>query len=396
MNLFKGKFILFLQKTLTSILYFCTALTACFFAFFLILNFLGQSFSKEQGGAGQQKQQPGAKQIIGDIFKNLKQIFSEAIGDSDKQGESAGSESGVQPVEREEVLNSPEELENTPPPAPESFEGPAYGAVHPVENPAGGGGAVQEPMPAEQPMAGVPVDLDPAGGGEAVQEPMPAEQPMAGAPVDLDPAGGGEAVQEPMPAEQPMAGAPVDLDPAGGGEAVQEPMPAEQPMAGAPVDLDPAGGGEAVQEPMPAEQPSEASLEVQTYMEAFPYDSSDRRDPFEDPTYRPVVAPEKGVIDEGAIVFTPRTPPEEYNLDEMSLKGIIWNNKTPKALFELPNSVGYYSLVKGDKIGKNGVLFEIRESEVVVVETNIIGKGENKKEERVIKIKRINRISGTK
>ena len=58
----------------------------------------------------------------------------------------------------------------------------------------------------------------------------------------------------------------------------------------------------------------------------------------------------------------------------------------------MPNNAGYYTLVKGDKIGKNGVIFEIREDEVVIVETISIGVGPNEREETKIKIKKLDRL----
>ena len=67
--------------------------------------------------------------------------------------------------------------------------------------------------------------------------------------------------------------------------------------------------------------------------------------------------------------------------------------KNPKALFKLPNNAGYYTLIKGDKIGKNGIIFEIRESEVIIVETSYIGSGAQRKEKQIVKIKKINRLA---
>ena len=75
-----------------------------------------------------------------------------------------------------------------------------------------------------------------------------------------------------------------------------------------------------------------------------------RKDPFEDPT----------VDKKEGVVIIPKTPPEKYDLAEISLKGVIWNKKKPelsKALFQLPSGEGFYELRSGDKIGNTGVVF---------------------------------------
>ena len=149
-----------------------------------------------------------------------------------------------------------------------------------------------------------------------------------------------------------------------------------------PAVVQPIDGQGTVQ---PVEEPSEANIEVQSYMAPFIYDSIQQKDPFEDPT----------VDKREGIVIIPRTPPEKYDLSEINLKGVKWDKKNPKlskALFELPSSEGFYELREGDKIGKTGVVFRVGESEVVVVETNYIGSGKNKKEKRVIKIKKMDRL----
>lgn len=129
---------------------------------------------------------------------------------------------------------------------------------------------------------------------------------------------------------------------------------------------------------------SEASVEVQSYMAPFIYESIQQKDPFEDPT-----------IDKTeGVVIVPKTPPEEYDLSKIKIKGVSWNEEKPelsKALFELPDDAGHYTLREGDRIGK-GVIFKIREGEVFIVETNYIGSGENRKEERTIKIKKMDRL----
>ena len=126
-------------------------------------------------------------------------------------------------------------------------------------------------------------------------------------------------------------------------------------------------------------------------MAPFIYEDVKKRDPFKNPTLQ---VPKKGIV-EDPVVFIPKTPPEKYSLSEIKLKGVIWGTKMPKALFELPSSSGYYTLIAGDRVGQKGVIFAIRESEVVVVETHYVGAGEEKKEKRVIKIKKMDRLGST-
>ena len=129
-------------------------------------------------------------------------------------------------------------------------------------------------------------------------------------------------------------------------------------------------------------QQSEVSLQIQSDMAPFIYQRSDSRSPFDDPTRKD---PNEGEVK----IIIPKTPPEMYDLSEIKLKGIIWNIKNPKALFELPGGEGHYTLIKGDKVGKNGLIFEIREDEVVIVETFYKDVDAT---ERVIKLKKMDRL----
>ena len=151
------------------------------------------------------------------------------------------------------------------------------------------------------------------------------------------------------------------------------------------------GGGVDVQESN--RELSATSAEVRSYMAPFIYNKpGHQKDPFEDPTRRELASVDVG--DEEEQVIIPQTPPEKYNLKDIILRGIIWHSRRPKALFELPGQEGgYYTLLKGDKIGQNGIIFDIRESEVVVVETHWTGSGDQATEEQTVKIKKINRIT---
>lgn len=334
----KNKVRSFFKGSFFYVVYSLTAFTACALAFILVLSFLNPAVSEETAEQTAQKR-PAVKEIFGVIFRNLKTLFKESFSESPDQAPVTppppANLEGPREIEiPKEDLRPPDNLEQKAPPAEELSP----------ENNTGSGSA----------LLGEPVSPNPS---------EPTEEELGGYP------------EQPAPEDQPV---PEGL--ADGGQGQPAPGPAEQP---APVEQGAQSPEQMEQRPPEfQEAPSEASLEVQSYMVPFIYDSIHLRDPFEDPT----VKEEKGVV------IIPKTPPEEHDLKEIKLRGIIWDTENPKALFELPGDAGYYSLIRGDKIGKNGVIFEIRESEVVIVETNYIGSGEQKKAEQTVKIKKIDRV----
>ena len=234
-----------------------------------------------------------------------------------------------------------------------------------------------------------------------------AKDNLSGSPDAGDKAEPSEALKGPQEVEIPKEDLKASEKEAAPEEFKGEiPGDAIQPSSDTP-DESSAPGGQAVSssegevsEP-PVQEPSEShvpgetqdtalsdvALEIKSYMAPFVYESVKKKDPFEDPTVEKVQKKgEKGVI------VIPKTPPEAYELKEIQLKGIIWDTKNPKALFKLPGNAGYYTLIKGDKVGKKGVIFDIKEDEVVIVETSYVGAGEQRKMERIIKIKKMNRI----
>jgi len=222
--------------------------------------------------------------------------------------------------------------------------------------------------------------------GEVAAPPIdsPPDQLATPVPADKKQENPNQQIEEASPPGE-VATPPIDSSP----DQLATPVPADKKQENPNQQIEEAS-------PLPESTPlnedpsssSEADIEVQSYMAPFIYEAIQQRSPFEDPT-------EQSSQSQEGIVIIPKTPPEEYDLTEIKLKGIIWDSKKPKALFALPNNAGYYSLIKGDKIGKNGVIFEIRESEVVIVETNYIGPQRDQKAEQLIKIKKIDRIGLT-
>ena len=359
------------------VLYSLTALTACFFALILVLNFLNPAFSNT---SDDKKESITFKKVFSDIFSNLKQIFKDNLNPDKENQEEEKEEDYVSSDTNQEGQDSP----------PDSFEGNLEGVVVPnnqelapqgAEVPAQGGELA--PQGAEVPAQGG--ELAPQGAGVPAQGGELAPQ---GAEVPAQ--GGGLA---PQGAGVPAQGG--ELAPQGSGVSAQggglAPQGAEVPAQGGGLvpqgaEVVPAQGGELA----PQGASSEISLEIQAQMAPFIYEVSTERSPFDDPTR--IKTSGQVIGEDGEVkVVIPKTPPEMYNLQDINLKGIIWNIKNPKALFELPDGEGHYTLIKGDKIGKNGLIFEIREDEVVIVET--FYKGDNEQEaESVIKIKKMNRL----
>ena len=315
----------FFRKALSHIVYFLTALVSCFLALVFVLNFLNPAISEERNDPAHQREKLSLKKVFEDIFRNLKTIakdgFSEELKSSPRDKEASSSSESSKPVE------IPKKDLNRP----EDLKAGSETLPKAPENFEG-----ETYGDVVQPSDKVPDEASPS---------PPSEEGEA--PTDFAP-------------QQPI---------------VQQPeVPADQQ---APTN--------SATENNTDFESSEVSLEIQSYMAPFIYESIRRRDPFEDPTVKKE--------EEQGLIIIPKTPPEEYDLKAIQLKGIIWDIKNPKALFKLPDNAGYYTLIRGDKIGKKGVIFDIRESEVIIVETDFIGgSNERKKEERTIKIKKIDRI----
>ena len=387
----------FFKKAFYYITYFGTALFACFLALILVLNFLNPVLSEESKPQETQKEQLKLKKVFKDIVQNLKTVVKNSF--------SAQSSPSPQGEESGEVLKEPQEIKipkedlpgpdnslsgtETAPKAPESIPTDSQGETAPK--------APENIPPDSQGKTApkAPESIPPDSQGETAPK----------APESIPPDSQGETAPEkslpvknptpPTPSRELIESAPTDpateqsLSQISKTSPVEDPVKKDQPtFLPKNTPLNPSQNSSHPSENssfenLPAPPDSEAGLEIQSYMIPFIYDSVQERDPFEDPT----VKKDKGVV------IIPKTPPEEYDLKEINLKGIIWDIKSPKALFKLPNNAGYYTLIKGDKIGKNGIIFEIRESEVIIVETSYIGSGNQKKEKQVVKIKKINRLA---
>lgn len=176
--------------------------------------------------------------------------------------------------------------------------------------------------------------------------------------------------------------------------------PPAEPVEIPPTEPPPAQSAEVPPaEPPPVEEKKEAPisgslLQLKSYMEPFLYDpTSKRRNPFDDPTQEKLDQEIVGTPGIGKKIKDIVKPPTElYPLKDIELKGIIWDVESPKALFKLPESQGFYTLLQGDRLGKYGVIEEISEDKVKISETIVKGDGIDQQTETRKTIKRINRL----
>ena len=150
-------------------------------------------------------------------------------------------------------------------------------------------------------------------------------------------------------------------------DALQE-LPPERPAAEVPKDStkpqqnipDAKQNLESLDSLSEESKNSDSFMEEESFMTPFIYDSSaNRRDPFKDPT-----AARISKVGKGAEV---KTPPEQFDISDIEIKGIVWDTKKPRVLVQLPDTE-FYTLSRGDKIGKFGIIFEVREDEVVILD----------------------------
>jgi len=108
-----------------------------------------------------------------------------------------------------------------------------------------------------------------------------------------------------------------------------------------------------------AEPAEEAGLG--TVEEGYAYDPTGKRDPF-----RSFVLDLKKVESE-----TERGPLEQFDLNQLSLVGVVWSASRPRALIQDPSGRGYI-VGEGARIGKNeGEIVEIGDSVVLVKEVYV-------------------------
>ncbi|MBX2988816.1 MAG: pilus assembly protein PilP [Bdellovibrionaceae bacterium] len=155
------------------------------------------------------------------------------------------------------------------------------------------------------------------------------------------------------PAHSQQAPSDGSLPPEFMSETAAPAAPASPPVAApAPVPAAPANGT--------AVAPSSGTA---VGAEQYVYDPAGRRDPFR--PYRMVrSSDEKKAAGEVAI-----EPLQKYDLDQLTLIGILWDVRQPRALIR-DSDGNFHTIVKSTKLGRyNGYVAAIREGEIVVVES---------------------------
>ena len=108
-------------------------------------------------------------------------------------------------------------------------------------------------------------------------------------------------------------------------------------------------------------------LPTQAFVEylAYHYNPMGKKDPF-----KPLIKVEKKIA-ERMMIEGPLTPLQKYNLTELKLVAIVVGLGHPRAMVEDSKGDGYI-LSKGTFIGDSyGVVTEIKENEVVIVEKEV-------------------------
>lgn len=129
----------------------------------------------------------------------------------------------------------------------------------------------------------------------------------------------------------------------------------------------------------PAETTTAPVLAAVSPSTEFVWDPTGKRDPF-----RPYKAPR--VIRSDSNI--PIDPLSLLDVNQVTLVAVLWNTSRPRAIIQ-DGGGARYTVFRNTKIGTNsGVVAEIREGEVVVVETFDDGFGNVVKEPKVITMKK--------
>ncbi|MEC9282273.1 MAG: pilus assembly protein PilP [Bdellovibrionota bacterium] len=104
------------------------------------------------------------------------------------------------------------------------------------------------------------------------------------------------------------------------------------------------------------------TIDLKFLNEEYKYNASERKDPF-----KPYEAPR--AVFNSTQPIGPMLPLQRFNVEELSVQGIIWGVENPTAMVMAPDKKIYY-VKEREKIGKNnGYIAQIREGEVVIVES---------------------------
>ena len=138
-----------------------------------------------------------------------------------------------------------------------------------------------------------------------------------------------------------------------------------------PGNENPTDGG--MEMPEATEEPTEVAEDD---AEEYNYDPIGKRDPFK-----------SLVVEELTNRPKPKTPLQQYDIDQLKVVGIIWGISNPKAMIQAPDGKGYV-VGKGTPIGKGrGKVTRITQREVVISEEYRDFEGKLLVNETALKIK---------
>ena len=119
--------------------------------------------------------------------------------------------------------------------------------------------------------------------------------------------------------------------------------------------------------------------------QSLSWDPSGKRDPF-----KPYRAP-RTIKQNSDVAVDPLTL---LDLSQVQVVAILWNNKVPRAV--ISGAGKFYTIFKRTNIGpNNGIVAEIREGEVIVIETFDDGFGNVVKEVKPLRLNKLNAQPGS-
>ncbi|HRO66613.1 MAG TPA: pilus assembly protein PilP [Pseudobdellovibrionaceae bacterium] len=201
--------------------------------------------------------------------------------------------------------------------------------------------------------------------GRAVSQSPPPPSDGSLPPEFLNEIEGGTPAAPPTESPPPPAAStpppPIENLP----EEVQQPVNPPAPTQSAPPIS-----------PTPPEAPK--TVGPPGGIDGYVYDPTGRRDPF-----RPYRMIRSGRAATGPII----EPLQTYDIDQLSVAGILWEVRAPRALVK-DSDGNLHTVVKNTKIGRNnGYVAAIREGEVIVIET-LEEDGKSYKRTKVLEFKK--------
>ncbi|MFZ4403706.1 MAG: pilus assembly protein PilP [Pseudobdellovibrionaceae bacterium] len=112
----------------------------------------------------------------------------------------------------------------------------------------------------------------------------------------------------------------------------------------------------------------------------FVYDPTGKRDPFK--PYRSLMKAD--IKDNKPVEIT--DPLQRWDIDKFKVVAVLWNVTNPRAMIRDPDG-RLFSIAKNTRVGRNnGYVSQIREGEILIVESIIGEEGATRKEVRILEL----------